>query len=237
MSQGTITVQPDIWNLYPGLKLVCVVGNGLDNSIHRTAVEEFFLSSQVGVFESLRSIELDHYPPFFEWRRVQPGAKFPAAHEALGTRAAACRPLRSISPFVDWYNAVSLDMLTRGIAAPIGAWCSKTIPEMRLLITVGGETFTELGKTSIEVAQPGEIAYADASGRELVTRHFVWRQSRLGAIAPDTTSFVLISEILEPFSGRAETVRTELVTTCETMFSINTASTILEEGSSFSWRI
>jgi DNA/RNA-binding domain of Phe-tRNA-synthetase-like protein len=224
-------VSSEIWNRYPGMKLVCVAGAGLDNVTHRTAVDDFFRSTQMAGFELMRGIELDNYAPFAEWRRVQPGLHFPAAHESLGIRVAGGKWLRAISPFVDCYNAISIDLLSRDIAAPIGAWCSDTLPTLRLGITKGGEVFTELGKSKAQNAEPGETAYFDGSGRDLVTRHFVWRQSQHGAIKPTTRSFFLISELIRPFATHTDTVLTELREACRSLFSVNVQSAVLDSGS------
>jgi DNA/RNA-binding domain of Phe-tRNA-synthetase-like protein len=226
----SFTVEPAIWKYYPGMKLICMAATGLDNKIHRPAVAEYFDSTQTACFEITRSIALDDYPPISEWRRIQPGPTYPAAHESLGARVAAGRMLKRISPLVDWYNACSIEMFAREIAAPIGAWCSDTLPILRLGITRGGESFTALDKTTIERVEAGETAYFGTRQSELVTRHFVWKQAKRGAIRPDTKSFFLVSELIQPFAMHVDTVLNELVETCERLFSVKMQSTVLNTG-------
>jgi DNA/RNA-binding domain of Phe-tRNA-synthetase-like protein len=224
----SFVVPREIWDRYRGMQLVCLSGTGLDNKTRRPAVDQFFQSTQLTVFETMRSVDFDTYGPVTEWRRIQPGPEFSAAHEALGKRVAAGKMLKSISPFVDWYNACCLDLLAREIAAPVGAWCSDTVPTLSLRITAGGEAFTELGgKAKTIHAEAGETAYVDLQRSELITRHFVWRQAQHGSVGPHTRSFFLVSEIIQPFADRADTVRQELVETCEQLFSIKTQSVIL----------
>jgi DNA/RNA-binding domain of Phe-tRNA-synthetase-like protein len=224
----TFTVSQGVWDRYPGMKLVCLSGSGLDNTVPRPLADQFFQSTQLTVFETMRGIDLDSYAPLTEWRHVQPGPEFPAAHEALAKRVAAGKMLKHISPFVDWYNACCLDLLAREIAAPIGAWCSDIVPTLSLCITAGGEPFIELGGKAKPIqVEAGETAYIDLERSELITRHFVWRQSQRGSIGPRTRSFFLVSEIIEPFADRAEMVCGELVKTCEQFFSIRPRNVIL----------
>jgi DNA/RNA-binding domain of Phe-tRNA-synthetase-like protein len=224
----SFTVPENLWNRYPGLQLVCLSGTGLDNKARQPATDQFFQSTQLTFSETMRGVDFDNYLPIMEWRRIQPGPDFPAAHEVLGKRAAAGKMLKSVSPFVDWYDAFCLDMLAREIAAPVGAWCSDTIPTLSLRITAGGEAFTELGGKSKTIhAEAGETAYIDVQRAELITRHFVWRQSQHGSIGPNTRSFFLVSEVIKAFADQAGTARPELVETCEQLFSVKTHSVIL----------
>jgi DNA/RNA-binding domain of Phe-tRNA-synthetase-like protein len=55
--------------------------------------------------------------------------------------------------------------------------------------------------------EPGEVAYA--SGNEILTRYFVWKQSRKGLLNESTRSLFLVSEVLgvvESDSGVANAV-------------------------------
>lgn len=200
------TVNPKVWDRFPGMKLILIAGSDLDNKRHRKSVDELLDTAQSDTFETLRWEDFDTFEPVTVWRDVQPGKKFPAAHEALAARVQKRSKLRAINPLVDVYNSLSISFIGRDIAAPIGAWCMSTMSGLRLEITEGGEPFTELGKSKPVSVEAGEVAYLDLDTSELVTRHFVWRQSKLGAVTPKTKAFLLISELLPPYASDRKSV-------------------------------
>lgn len=222
-------IDPWVWSRFPGMKLVCVAGDGLDNTTPQPKAGELLTSAQNRVRRALAGRNFDQYEPFSVWRGVQPGKSFPAAHEALGLRVAGEKPLRSINSLVDCYNAVSLEFLAQDIAAPIGAWDSDELPMIRLIETEGGEPFIELGKDTPVKAMLGEVAYANEDRTQLVTKNFVWRQARLGAVASSTSAFFVVSELLPPFARSAEMVLDRLVDVISDCFGITPASKILAE--------
>jgi DNA/RNA-binding domain of Phe-tRNA-synthetase-like protein len=228
MTLDQLEVAPDIWCRYEAMKLVCVTAGGLDNKSRRPALDMHFAKSQHKAALALKTVDPETFAPFLDWRAVQPGPKFMAAHEALARRVTKA-PLRSISPVVDIYNGLSLELTASGIAAPIGGWCLDTLPRLKLLVTKGGERFCEIGKTDPVFAELGETGYADATGTELVTRHFVWRQAALGAISPETQSFILVCELLAPYASYAEFVRAKMVDACARYLAVACRSVILSD--------
>jgi DNA/RNA-binding domain of Phe-tRNA-synthetase-like protein len=88
--------------------------------------------------------------------------------------------------------------------------------------------------TAVTIA-PNEVAYVD--GSTVLTRHFVWRQSRAGLISPETRSALLVSEILSEVGPEvAEQVLQDLQGGLEEYFKVTAVSSILDETSlSFSW--
>jgi len=223
-------VDPVIWDRFPGLRLVCLASDGLDNSMPNLTVDSVYQSSQANAAPFLQSVDLESFPPFAVWRHAQPGAAYPAAHESLGRRVAGGKPLRPISPLVDAYNAISLNLLTRGIAVPVGAWDATELPIIRLGVTTGGEPFKELGKKDAVFAEAGEVAYIHVPSNELVTRHFVWRQSVRGAITPATTAFFMVSELIPPFSDQVQLVVDSLTNMCEQLLSVGVHNKVLQVG-------
>lgn len=65
---------------------------------------------------------------------------------------------------------------------------------LELRLTCAGDTFSALDDQTALPVPSGEVAYAD--GATVLTRHFVWRQARVGLIAPGTRSIFLVSEVL-----------------------------------------
>jgi DNA/RNA-binding domain of Phe-tRNA-synthetase-like protein len=97
----------------------------------------------------------------------------------------------SISPLVDFYNAISLRHIV-----PAGGFDLDQLDAdpLELRLSRAGETFLALDGSAPETVPPGEVSYA--SGDAILTRHFVWRQSRLGALVPATRTLFLVSEVL-----------------------------------------
>jgi DNA/RNA-binding domain of Phe-tRNA-synthetase-like protein len=231
-------VDPDIWARFPGMRLVGVAGEGLDNRTPRPAVTDHFENAQYSAFEMLRGVDPNSFLPFTTWRALQPGKEFPAAHENLGLRVRNGKRPRPINPLVDLYNGACIDLLSRDIAAPMGAWCATELPTLRLGVTRGGESFQELGKQDAVTVAPGEVAYLDGDRRRLVTRHFVWRQSILGAVSARTTDFIIVSELVPPYAHHAEMIRDELVTLCGKLLDVPCRATILEAAADASaWEV
>ena len=230
-------IEPEVWKRFPGMALVCVAGRGLDNKTKRESIDNALGRARDAAFETLRAVDFDEFAPITTWRRLQPGRDFPAAHEALAARVKARSPLRSINPLVDLYNSISIDLIGREVAAPIGAWCMTMLPGLRLGITKGSESFTELGKSDLVAVEADEIAYMNLEATELITRHFVWRQSRLGAISPATKSFFLVSELAPPFATEGGALEAEIVQSIGDHLAIGCDSTVLVEGDErWSWR-
>ena len=88
------------------------------------------------------------------------------------------------------YNLVSLSHVV-----PAGGFdLAELEGELWLRLTREGDVLTALDDSSTVSVDPGEVAYA--SGSTVLTRHFVWCQSRTGLITPSTQRVFLVSEIL-----------------------------------------
>jgi DNA/RNA-binding domain of Phe-tRNA-synthetase-like protein len=129
------------------------------------------------------------------------GQKFPSSVEAILRRAMKGDDPFSINPLVDFYNLVSLRHVV-----PAGGFDLEKLDEaLELRLTRRGDTFQALDESESVPVPPGEVGYV--TGRTVLTRHFVWRQSRAGLITPTTHSVFLVSEILGPLGERlAESV-------------------------------
>lgn len=118
--------------------------------------------------------------------------KFMCSLESLLTRIGKGKGMPRISPLVDAYNAISITY-----DLPLGGHDVACINDRTLTVRPArsGDTFVPFGATEAEAESPdeGEIIYA--SGNRVHTRRFLWRQSEIGKITPETT------EILFPLDG------------------------------------
>ena len=115
--------------------------------------------------------------------------KFLCSIEALLTRIAKGKGFPTINAVVDLGNAISIKY-----RLPIGAHDLDTIDEgLDVRLAVKGDTFIAFGETEEETPDEGEAIYA--SGSEVRTRRWTWRQSERGKITEDTKA------VLFPIDG------------------------------------
>lgn len=141
--------------------------------------------------------------------------KFQSSVESLLRRNYRGVKPPKINPLVDFYNAVSLRHLV-----PAGAFDVSDIrSDIELRLTRKGDLFTPLdGDRPVEV-HAGEVAYA--TGSAILTRHFVWKQARQALVTPETTSLVLVAEILQSIgSSVVEAVEADFIHGLTEMFHV-----------------
>ena len=115
--------------------------------------------------------------------------KFLCSIEALLTRIAKGKGFPHINAAVDLGNAVSIKH-----RLPMGAHDLDTIDEgLDVRLAREGDTFIPFGSTEEETPDVGEAVYA--SGSEIRTRRWTWRQSERGKITEATKA------ILFPIDG------------------------------------
>ena len=192
-----LTFHEDVLSLFPGVRVLVVVGRGIDNATPKPAVEARLTdawsraAAQVEPYGNAQS-----HPNVAPWRVRLKGAganphDFPSSIEALLRRAAKGGGPPRINPLVDFYNGLSVSLVVPIGGFDIGALGDGDI-DVRL--TRPGDTFLALDAREPAPVPPGEVAYV--RGEVVLTRHLVWRQSRPGLIQPQTTDAVLLCEIL-----------------------------------------
>jgi DNA/RNA-binding domain of Phe-tRNA-synthetase-like protein len=226
------TVEPAIWEQFPGMLLVVAYAAGLENRWG----DPRFTQSVTTLHEAIRSDwayeNVQSHPYIAAWRTAMrdtmglSGRDYPSAVEALMRRVVGGKAIAPVNLLVDFYNTVSVANVV-----PVGGWDADglTNGDIALRRTVEGDTFQELGSGARVNVPAGEVCYADP--KELVTRHFVWRQSDKAKVAPSTRSVFLVSEILpEVGAAVAETVRAAFVDGLRSNFAVDAASTVLTAG-------
>lgn len=224
-----IIVDQKVWELFPGMVLVMASGNGINNETERPAIRQMLENAQIQLRNNWQYQNAQSHPHIAAWRQAYQrmgisGKQFPSAIESLSRRVLSGRSLSYINPLVDFYNAISLHYIV-----PVGGWDIDDIEggDMFLRLTRGGEQFVELGQPNAVSADAGEVAYADSS--ELITRHFVWRQSEKAKIVQATNNFFLISEILSDISREvAENVQRAFIEGLREHFGVEARSAIID---------
>jgi DNA/RNA-binding domain of Phe-tRNA-synthetase-like protein len=190
-------VSPEIFELFPGLRLAVAMAEDLEGTRDNPKVEELWRTTWAGAARLASSHgNAQSHPRVRAWRDAMgslgvSGRRFPSSVEALLRRAMKGGEPFSVNPLVDFYNRVSLEHLV-----PAGGFDLGRVDDdpLELRLTREGDAFEALDASAPEPAEPGEVAYA--SGNTVLTRHFVWKQSRAGLLTPSTRSVFLVSEIL-----------------------------------------
>ncbi len=228
-------VDEALCQMFPDIQLVVSYGQGLDNETPKPSIQQALKDIQNQLRNTWEYQNPQSHPYINAWRQAfknigLSAKKFPSSIEALCRRVLSGGEISNINPFVDFYNSISLKYIV-----PVGGWDIDDIrgEDIFLRLTKGGEPFTELGQSSPIYAEAGEVSYTDSE--ELITRHFVWRQSETGKIVTTTKNFFLVSEIL-PEAGKevAEKVEKAFVDGLREHFGIEAKSAILN-ASSLRW--
>ncbi|HQS49593.1 MAG: hypothetical protein B7Y12_04955 [Rhizobiales bacterium 24-66-13] len=135
------------------------------------------------------------FPEIQAWRRtfatmgLKP-TQYRCASEALLRRYRKEGALPALNPLISLCNAVSL-----AFAIPVAAFdTSKITGAMTVRLAHGDETY-ETFSGEIEHPEPGEIIFADESGRAHA-RRWTNRQSGWSAIRAETTQALIVTEAL-----------------------------------------
>lgn len=191
------TIDKEIFGAFPGMKLIVVIARNIDNSTVRPGINAELTKAwaSAGV-EALEYGNPQSHPRVKAWTDHfktlgVSRKKFPSSIEALIRRASKCEDPVSINPMVDFYNAISLKyVVTAG-----GYDINQFEHGLDLRFSKPGDTFQALDDPEPLPVPTGEVSYAD--GSQIVTRHFIWRQSKIGLVHPDSKNVLLVSEIPE----------------------------------------
>ncbi|HEM2793688.1 TPA: B3/4 domain-containing protein [Streptococcus suis] len=140
------------------------------------------------------------YRQAYQKFKTKKGAR--SSIEALLKRSASDRPVSTISPLVDIYNAASLRF-----GLPCGAEDLDTfVGNLQLTITEGGDEFYLIGDENNNPTLPGEVCYKDDKGA--VCRCFNWRDGERTMITDETKNAFLVMELVN--SDRVEDLENAL---------------------------
>lgn len=225
-----LTIEPEIWAAFPGLRVVVAAAEGIDNRTERSALVAAVEEAQEALRGGWEYPNSQSHPRVAAWRQAFKSVgvsvkKHQSSIEALCRRVLAGNDLPRINPLVDFYNLVSLRHVV-----PAGGWDIEELAGggIRLGRSRGGELFRELGRETVVEVGEGEVGYLDDRG--IITRHFVWRQSDRAKVAPDTQRLFLVSEILPELEDAvAAAVESDFVAGLAEYFGVTARSAILHE--------
>ena len=186
-------IEPIFFERFDGMHIVVYVVDGVDSSHAGGALledwrEAYSQAGQLNVANAQSHPRVKSFRESFKAAGVSM-KKFPISIEAMLRRAMKGGDAFRINPVVDFYNTVSLRHV-----CPAGAFDLDAMDnQIDLRLTRVGDTFTALDSDDVISLEAGEMAYA--TGRDVITRHFMWRQSRLGLVDTNSTRLFFVAEV------------------------------------------
>ena len=181
-----------------------VHGTGVANGPTPPALAEAFRGEAVAVRERIGDTPLSELPTLAAWRRVfrrfgVDPTQYRSAAEALLRRLTKQGELPSIGTLVDLANLVSIRY-----ALPVAVFDQRCVSGVTIVrFARGDESWADLGSSTTEHPEPGEVIFADEAD-VVRARRWCWRQSAASAAREDTT------EILVTVEGHHETAAADV---------------------------
>jgi DNA/RNA-binding domain of Phe-tRNA-synthetase-like protein len=189
-------ISQEIFESHPTYCRGVIVIDDVDNTSTEQMLAPLLRDSEARVRDLVRGDVAGH-PYIAAWRKAYRkfGAK-PSEHrssiEAMVRRVVKPDSLPSINPLVDIGNVISLrHLLPVGVHPLTGAMRS-----LQLRRAMPDDTFVSLGGAIAETPSTGEIVLA--SGSDVLTRRWVWRQAANTQTLSDTTLVFYNVDGLEP---------------------------------------
>jgi DNA/RNA-binding domain of Phe-tRNA-synthetase-like protein len=223
-----LAVAPEVFDVIPGLQVVVVVAHDIA-APDLGGVDARWSAAWSRVHTSFGFPNPQSHPHVSAWRLAMKGAgafhkEYPTSVEALVRRALKSPLPVRINPLVDFYNSVSLELVVPAGGYDLDALASP----LELRLSRPGDTFEALDASTSEAVPPGELAYT--AGDSVVTRHLVWRQSRLGLVTAATRSALFLSELLPSQAPLIEVVQRALASGLRVWFRASVHSAVLSQS-------
>ena len=188
------SIDEAVFAAVPNARFSAVVLRGADNTGSNSAVEDRLRAAEEAVRAAFAGQDVKAHPSIAIWREVFGArgwtpSKYLSSIEALVRRVAKGGALPRINPAVDLGNSLSLRYLV-----PLGTHDLASAPEgIAVRLARPEDHFLPMGNEPPEAPEPGEIVYA--SGADIRTRRWVWRQSRTALVGSEAR------DILFPLDG------------------------------------
>lgn len=200
-------VDSSFWNLFPDAKIGVLLLKGYKTPAQSPDELVKLLEESNGIAQKFLTEDtfsenevIQTYRQAYQKFKTKKGAR--SSIEALLKRSASDRPVSTISPLVDIYNAASLRF-----GLPCGAEDIDTfVGDLHLTVTDGGDEFYLIGDEVNQPTLPGEVCYKDDKGA--VCRCFNWRDGERTMITDKTKNAFLVMELVN--SDRVEDLENAL---------------------------
>jgi DNA/RNA-binding domain of Phe-tRNA-synthetase-like protein len=209
-----------MFRLFPDLCFGVVVAEGIDNRTADPQIADLLRTRALALAERLGGTDVREHPHIAVWREafqklgMNPN-KYPSSVEALAKRVAKGAELPSINRVVDLGNAMSVTHLL-----PMGAHDLDVLPgDIEVRLARSEDRFIPFGATEPEAVDVGEVVYA--TGTEIRTRKWVWRQGEVAKVTAETSRiFVPIDAFYGVTDQAARAARNELADAIGRFFGV-----------------
>ncbi|MGU8044219.1 B3/B4 domain-containing protein [Streptococcus suis] len=200
-------VDSSFWNLFPDAKIGVLLLKDYKTPAQSPDELVKLLEESNGIAQKFLTEDtfsenevIRTYRQAYQKFKTKKGAR--SSIEALLKRSTSDRPVTTISPLVDIYNAASLRF-----GLPCGAEDLDTfVGNLQLTVTEGGDEFYLIGDETNNPTLPGEVCYKDDKGA--VCRCFNWRDGERTMITDETKNAFLVMELVN--SDRVEDLENAL---------------------------
>lgn len=197
------SLSPELLERFPTYRVGVVCVWDANNQVAPLALRETLAETVATLPRSLGGRTLGADPRIEVWQRVfesaglNPNRNLPSV-QALAERALRGESIPPINPAVDIANLMSLFHLV-----PVGAHDMDRLPgDVEVRLSRSGDSFTPMDSESSEAPPNGEPIYA--TGAEVRTRRWIWRQSERAKVVPESRT------ILFPVDGFSDTTNASL---------------------------
>ncbi|MGQ7445732.1 B3/B4 domain-containing protein [Streptococcus suis] len=200
-------IDSSFWNLFPDAKIGVLLLKDYKTPAQSPDELVKLLEESNGIAQKFLTEDtfsenevIRTYRQAYQKFKTKKGAR--SSIEALLKRSTSDRPVTTISPLVDIYNAASLRF-----GLPCGAEDLDTfVGNLQLTVTEGGDEFYLIGDETNNPTLPGEVCYKDDKGA--VCRCFNWRDGERTMITDETKNAFLVMELVN--SDRVEDLENAL---------------------------
>ena len=188
------TYSPPILGRFPAIVAGVIHATGVRNGPAPDALAAAFAEEQASVIARVGATPLSEIPSLAAWRRVFRGfgvdpTQYRSAAEALLRRLTKQGELPSINALADLANLVSIRY-----ALPVAVFDVRAIRGgTTVTFATGDERWADLGGSTTERPEPGEVIFVDEAG-DVSARRWCWRQSAASAAGEDTIEILVTVE-------------------------------------------
>lgn len=223
-------IDDKVFEILPEVCFGVVVARGLDNSGSNKEIWvllEQTIEETRKKFQSIKPKEHQDLQPYrdsFKKMDINPN-KFPCSVEALTTRIVKGSNLPDINPAVNLVNKYSLKY-----TLPMGAHdLDAAEGSIEVRFSRKGDVFIPFGQTNPEMPEEEELVYA--SGSNIKTRKWIWRQSDRGKVTARSTNIFFPIDGFTNYNREAViTARDELAADIERILNAKTTKKFLDRN-------
>jgi DNA/RNA-binding domain of Phe-tRNA-synthetase-like protein len=223
-------VAADVFERNPQLCFGVVVAEGIDNRTEKAEISEILERNVECTRQSFQGTKVKDDPRIACYRNafrlfgINPN-KHRSSIEAMVTRISKGGRLPNINNAVNLANAVSLKHLL-----PIGTHDVGGL-EADMMVRFAGpeDRFVPFGQTEAERPEPGELIYA--TGTQVKTRRWIWRQSEMGKVTEGSSHIFFPLDGLSGKTDRAVvSAMAEIAQLCARFFQCRVKSGFIDKN-------